>query len=123
MKRKLLNSGYVAAGGAIGSLLRYIVLIIVPYGPLPTLLVNITGSFLLGWLTSLLFKRFKKEWLRCLLGTGFCGGFTTMSTFSFELTRLGFLQAIFYGSCSIIMGLFAALLGLKAGKGLETKSW
>ena len=81
----------VMVGGAVGSVTRYLTDLLVqsrhssrmPWG---TLTVNVVGSFVLGVVAA-----------RCaaggttyaLLGTGFCGGLTTFSTFSFETVRLG----------------------------------
>lgn len=75
----------VGAGGFLGSVLRYGISLLLPLtsaGAIPwgTLTVNFTGSLLIGVLLSLEPHRF---WL-LLLAAGFCGGFTTFSTFSFE---------------------------------------
>lgn len=126
MKRKMFNSFYVAAGGAVGSLLRYIVTFVHSYEPYSTLFVNLVGSFLLGFITAFFLQRKEKEWLKLLLGTGFCGGFTTMSTFSFELTLLPLEQAILYMSCSIVFSFILVMLGMKLVKMLarkETEKW
>jgi CrcB protein len=56
-----------------------------PYG---TLIVNITGSFLLGVLTGLVLFHGQPHELTLIAGTGFCGGYTTFSTASFETVRL-----------------------------------
>ena len=56
--------------------------------PLPTLLINVAGSLLLGVLAGLvLFQGVPDAW-RAVLGTGFCGGFTTFSTASVASVRL-----------------------------------
>jgi CrcB protein len=121
MMKKLINSFYVAMGGACGSLLRYIITFMHPFGPFSTLFVNILGSFLLGFITAFLIERKEKEWLKLLLGTGFCGGFTTMSTFSLEMTLLPVEQAFIYMICSIIVSLIVALLGMKIATGIVTR--
>ena len=56
--------------------------------PLGTLLINVSGSLLLGVLTGLVLFHQSPADLRLVLGTGFCGGFTTFSTASFETVRL-----------------------------------
>ncbi|MBO1514614.1 fluoride efflux transporter FluC [Metabacillus bambusae] len=122
MLKKLINSFYVAMGGACGSLLRYIISFVHPFGPFSTLFVNILGSFLLGVITAFLIERKEKEWLKLLLGTGFCGGFTTMSTFSLELTLLPVGQAVIYMLCSIILSLLVAFLGMKIATDI-VKKW
>lgn len=122
----MFNSFYVAAGGAVGSLLRYIVTFVHSYEPYSTLFVNLVGSFLLGLITAFFLQRKEQEWLKLLLGTGFCGGFTTMSTFSFELTLLPLEQAILYMSCSIVFSFILVMLGMKLVEMLvrmETKKW
>jgi CrcB protein len=121
MMKKLINSFYVAIGGACGSLLRYIISFVHPFGPFSTLFVNIVGSFLLGFITAFLIERKEKEWLKLLLGTGFCGGFTTMSTFCLELTILPVEQAAIYMFCSIILSLIFALLGMKIASVIVTR--
>ncbi|MGM0873399.1 MAG: fluoride efflux transporter FluC [Bacillota bacterium] len=126
MKRKMFNSYYVAAGGAVGSLLRYIVSFVHSYEPYSTLFVNLLGSFLLGFITAFFLQRKEQEWLKLILGTGFCGGFTTMSTFSFELTLLPLEQAILYMSCSVVFSFILVMLGIKLAGMLarkETEKW
>lgn len=56
--------------------------------PWPTLLVNVTGSLLLGLLTGLVLFHAAPAELRTVLGTGFCGGYTTFSTASVATVRL-----------------------------------
>jgi fluoride exporter len=84
----------VAIGGLFGSVARYwlsgIVQNFTSAGfPSGTLVVNILGSFVIGLVMSLSLDRgLLGEDLRILLTTGFCGGFTTMSTFSYETLAL-----------------------------------
>ncbi len=90
----MLNYILVSAGAAIGGALRfgissYIqrnISVIFPYG---TLLVNVVGSFILG---IIMFYLNEKELIgndfRLFLTVGFCGGFTTFSTFSYETLNL-----------------------------------
>lgn len=86
----------VMLGGALGSYLRYGVGRWVgnqPWGqgfPVGTVLINVSGSFILGIVATLVLERMPPEghgWY-LLLGTGFCGGFTTFSTFEWETYRL-----------------------------------
>ena len=77
-------------GGALGALLRWWLGTLLPTGdgfPWTTLAVNVSGSALLAALP-LLSLVHRRPWLPLLLGTGFLGGFTTMSTFSVETVVL-----------------------------------
>lgn len=82
-------------GGGFGSVARYYVARWVDRwaaGSLPwgTFVVNILGSFILGVLAILILERMppNARWAYLLLGTGFCGGFTTFSTFEWETFAL-----------------------------------
>lgn len=90
----MLNYILVSAGAAIGGALRfgissYIqrnISVIFPYG---TLVVNVVGSFILGMIMFYLNdKELIGSELRLFLTVGFCGGFTTFSTFSYETLNL-----------------------------------
>lgn len=106
--------------GAIGAVLRSFFLS-APFSylngfPLVTFTINVLGSFLIGVISSLAFKKvIKKKWFSIGLMTGFLGGFTTFSTFCKEIYNLisvGNLQiAIIYTITSLISGLFAAWCG------------
>lgn len=76
----------VAVGGALGAILRYAVgqLLASRSFPWATLTVNVVGSFVLG---VVLFGPVDDD-LAVLVGTGFCGAFTTFSSFSFETVDL-----------------------------------
>ncbi len=121
------NLVYIAFGGAIGSVLRYLVQNTVhtkwpnayPYG---TFIVNVIGCFLVGFLISWATKEKQLEQhLQLLLITGFCGGFTTFSTFAhegntlFSQDRIG--QGFLYLGLSVLVGMLFAYLGFRAGKG------
>lgn len=116
----------VGAGSAIGGIARLLVNRSVSYFfnypfPLATLLVNITGSFLIGYLYS---YSVKHEWLTTpallFLITGVCGGFTTFSAFTYEnimLIRNGNAPlSILYIFVSLFLGIAAALIGFWTGK-------
>jgi CrcB protein len=109
---------WVALGGAVGSMLRYgcsrvLNVGVFPYG---TLLVNVLGCLAIGLLWGL-FTRHASEGLRLLLVTGFCGGFTTFSTFTYEGIQLiqenRWTTFIIYTGISITGGLAATYLGFK----------
>ncbi len=85
----------VAVGGLIGSLLRYWLAGVVQRAtdgatfPAGTLAVNVAGSFVIGLVMTLSLERgLVNDDVRVFLTTGFCGGFTTMSTFSYETIAL-----------------------------------
>jgi CrcB protein len=88
--------------------------------PLATFLINVTGSFLIGLLLVLLDKEdlFHPN-LRPLLVTGFLGGFTTFSTFEWEMFALGRSappQALVYGVASVLLGWAACWAGASMGR-------
>ena len=79
----------VIGGGGIGSLARYLAgtAITTRFGsvlPLGTMVINITGSFLIGLLMTLLSERLPHPNWRLLLVVGFLGGYTTFSSFEWE---------------------------------------
>lgn len=113
---------YVAVGGAIGSVARYLLSGWLtrmfgsgfPYG---IFTVNVLGAFLMGVLLgviALLLPRFTKE-LHALLAVGLLGGFTTFSAFTVDTwllyERNGILAASGYAMASVV----CSLLGLLAG--------
>ena len=91
---RILRSLLVAFGGLLGSLARYWLSGAIQQlngtdFPLGTLGVNILGSFILGLVASLSLERgLLGQDARIFLAVGFCGGFTTMSTFSYESVAL-----------------------------------
>ena len=78
---------FVATGGALGSTCRYLIGAWAPKGlmgtqvPVGTLLVNVVGAFIIGWLAG---GTTLSPTLRHILVVGFLGGFTTFSAFSYE---------------------------------------
>ena len=107
----------VALGGAIGSVLRY--LMVVGIGaPIATLIVNILGSFAMGVLFVVLASRTS---LSPLLMTGVLGGFTTFSAFSLDALKLweggATVQAAIYIAASVISSLIAVALGAALARG------
>lgn len=77
----------IAAGGALGSVARALVGVMIPAGRLPwaTVLVNVTGSLLIGWLMARLGPlNADTARLHAFAVVGVCGGFTTFSTFSWQ---------------------------------------
>lgn len=111
----------VAAGGAAGSVLRFLAGLWIgkydsaPY-PWATLLVNITGSLAIGLLLGYFSRHPDQDNLRLLLITGLCGGFTTFSAFTAEnitLLQQGHWNlAMSYIFLSLVAGMLFAWLGL-----------
>jgi CrcB protein len=116
----------VAAGGAFGAVARYLINIsplsnVFEKFPLPTFLINITGSFLIGFLLILLTDKIQvSENVRMALIVGFLGAFTTFSTFEMELYGLAkdrlFLTAFLYMFLSVAAGFVGVAAGVLAGR-------
>ncbi len=118
----------VAAGGAVGSVARYLVGVwsvrvlglAFPWG---TLIVNLVGSFAIGLLAELIARRFNASMeLRLLLVTGFLGGFTTFSAFSLDTIALyehgQVTTAAVYVLASVVLSLAATFAGMAAIRSL-----
>lgn len=109
----------VLGGGAAGSLIRYVIgLAVVSRAttrfPLATFIINVTGSFLIGVLGTVLSASTNPNW-RPLIITGLLGGFTTFSAFeweSFMLVRGGSgAMGLLYVLSSVVLGYAACWLG------------
>jgi CrcB protein len=116
----------VFVGGGSGSICRFLLgkwlnstYFFPPY-PTGTLLANVLGCFLIGLISSWFEKHFGKSQWTLLLTTGFCGGFTTFSTFSMELVKMTSQQrmweAMLYLGVSIAVGFGAVGLGVQLVK-------
>ena len=118
----MTNLVMVALGGALGSVLRYAVSLLIAqilpaYLYIATLLVNIVGCFLIGCAFAWVVVRPDvPDLTRLLLMSGFLGGFTTYSTFSLDALRLltdgQSLQALLYMGVTLVGGLLATWLGM-----------
>lgn len=119
---------FVALGSAVGGVARYLLggWIQERTGstfPIQTLLINVTGSFLLG-----LIQRYALESVvvtpevRTMLTIGFCGGYTTFSTFSLETVRMledgDWKRATLYMVLSVALSVGAVVAGVAAAKEL-----
>lgn len=112
---------YVAAGAAVGGVARFALGAFIQQRagadfPLGTLLINISGSLLLGFLMRYaLGSGAVSPETRALLTTGFCGGYTTFSTFSYE-TALLFEDGEYWRAALYIgLSVFVSLLGTFGG--------
>jgi fluoride exporter len=87
--------------------------------PFGTTIVNVLGSFVLGLVTGFVLRAVAPSGLQTILGVGFCGGFTTWSTVTWETARLsedaGVGVALRYGALSIGSSLLAGGVGLGLG--------
>jgi CrcB protein len=117
---------YVGLGGAVGSMSRYALTYMIqsrslsPF-PMATLLINVMGSLLLGFI-----MRYATDSaslsaeVRLLLTTGFCGGFTTFSTFSYETARLyedgDYRRAALYAALSVALSLTGMFAGFSLAR-------
>lgn len=110
-------------GGVVGTGLRLLLDVLVPHGdagfPVSTLLINVIGSFALGFLVARVWPR-SPTWLRAGLGAGLLGSFTTFSALAASLVSLTaageWMPALLYLVASLLLGLAAAWLGLRLGR-------
>lgn len=125
----LVQVGCVALGSSLGGLLRWGVSVALarwlgtafPWG---TFFINLSGSFFLGWFSTLLTERYLQgslPWisadnLRLLVAVGFTGAYTTFSTFEYETHALlsdgQGIKGSLYVLGSVVLGLVAAHLGI-----------
>jgi CrcB protein len=119
---------FVALGSALGGVARFLLGTLLQQKagttfPIGTLVVNITGSFLLGFLLhyALATTTISPE-VRALLTTGFCGGYTTFSTFTYETLALveegELTRAAAYVVLSVVVALIGAYLGIAGAREL-----
>lgn len=120
------NILFVGLGGFTGSIARYLMYVFVDKNltsltPLwSTFLVNMLGSAILGFIVGLSIKSPINPDTRLLLSVGFCGSFTTFSTFAVENLQLlqekHWIHSGTYLLASIAIGIAAAFLGYSIGK-------
>jgi CrcB protein len=114
----------LSLGGAVGTCARYYVSIWIGAPswargfPVGTFVVNVSGSFILGAAAVIIRQRLPPEYgyLYLLIGTGFCGGYTTFSTFeyeTFQLVNLGsWLMAFANVALSVLAGFAGVVLAI-----------
>lgn len=110
----------IAAAGGVGAVCRFVLDGLLTSlseadFPWPTVLINITGSLLLGLITGFAVSGLLPEAWRLVLGTGFLGGYTTFSTASADTVRLlqqRWAAGIVHGLGTLVIAVGAAGLGL-----------
>jgi fluoride exporter len=121
----LVGAGSFIGGNARFVLARWVGGLVDGRFPLGTFLINVSGSFLLGVIGALLAERAfpHADAIRLALGTGFCGGFTTFSTFEWETHALFedglWLAAVANLVLSLAAGLVAVRLGVVVARSLS----
>ena len=119
----------VAAGSALGGTLRYFLggsvlsRIAVPF-PFATFVINVTGSFIVGFFLTLAAERLNfSPHMRLAIAVGFVGAYTTFSTFEYETARLieehGWTLAVLNVVLSVVVGFVAVMGGIFAARKLE----
>lgn len=116
----------VAVGGALGAVARYLINIspaanLFEKFPFPTFLINISGSFLIGFLMILFADKMQvSENVRMAIIVGFLGAFTTFSTFEMEIYGLVreryFTTAFIYLILSVGVGFIGVIAGIETAK-------
>jgi CrcB protein len=108
----------VAVAGSVGALARWFIDVATARAgkapPFGTLLINVSGSFALGIVTGLALYHGLAPTTKVVLGTGFCGGYTTFSTFALQAVLLREIRgrAARYVISSAILPAAAAAIGL-----------
>jgi len=118
----MMNYLIIGAGGFVGAITRYILAVWIGqrWGrsfPLGTFIINVSGSFLIGLLMTLMAERFTEnpQW-RLLLVVGFLGAYTTFSTFEYETGALLKDSEWLFASLNVILSVFVGFLALKLGE-------
>ncbi|MEU1594938.1 fluoride efflux transporter CrcB [Streptomyces sp. NPDC005708] len=123
-----MNWLLVIVGAMVGAPLRYVVDRAVQFKhdtvfPWGTLLVNVTGSLVLGLLTGAASAGHASPHLQLLIGTGLCGALTTYSTFSYETLRLTGTGAGFYAAANVVANVAAGLGAAFVGVSFTQALW
>ena len=119
---------YVGVGAFVGGISRYLLAGFVQQRagadfPVGTLVINVTGSLVLGFIMRIAMQTGSvSPEIRALLTTGFCGGYTTFSTFSYETAQLvedgEYARAAIYVGSSVAVALLFTFVGFAAAQRL-----
>lgn len=107
-----MNILLVAIGGSIGSILRFYISVMFDKRPIGTWLANITGSIILAFTLYYYHIDALSPSLWLLLGVGFCGSYTTFSTFGYEVIRMIINKDYKTASLYIISSVFTSILAV-----------
>ena len=117
-----MNYLVIGVGGFVGAIARYVLAVWIGqrWGrsfPLGTFVINVSGSFLIGLLMTLMAERFTEnpQW-RLLLVVGFLGAYTTFSTFEYETGTLLKDGEWLYAGVNVIGSVFVGFMALKLGE-------
>lgn len=111
----------VAAGGALGAIARYGVSVLVARFwtadfPLATFLINVSGSFVLGFFATFAAEKTAVDpFWRLLVATGFIGAYTTFSTFEYETQRLTETGATMIAIANVVASVIAGFIAVQLG--------
>ncbi len=118
----MINYIVVFAGGGVGATARYALATWIGqrWGrsfPLGTFVINVSGSFVIGLLMTLMAERFTENpaW-RLLLVVGFLGGYTTFSSFQYETGKLVIDGEFLYAALNVVLSVAAGFIALKLGE-------
>ena len=109
----------IGAAGFAGTLARFVVASL--FGrlnfrfPIGTLFINVTGSLFLGWFLAHIALRNVSDTTRLAIAVGFCGGYTTFSTFMYESSKLAQDGARFQAIVNLVGSLILGILGFRLG--------
>ena len=118
---KMLELIYLAVGALVGVFLRYEITknaLFLSGLPVSVLIINILGSFILGVTMATVQQYGLDQRYVLLVGIGFCGSFTTMSTFAFESANLLDAGRLLLGALDIILNVGLSIFAIFLGRAL-----
>jgi len=124
----ILNYAWVALGGALGSVIRFFIsgLVASSFGerfPWGTLIINVTGSFIIGFFGTLTGDQGKfmaPSAVRTFFMVGICGGYTTFSSFSLQTLQLAQKNQWLWAGANVLFSVVLCLFGVWLGHVLAT---